>query len=63
MRSETVKKFKEFIDLLETDIGHIEGFEVRLSHPIKDGEKQRYADIENFIIYYLHKEDLKKEFN
>ena len=49
---------QEFVDLLETEYGNIEGFEVRVEHPIVDGERQRFADIKEFILIYLTRQSL-----
>ena len=32
-----------------------EGFEVRLEHPIVDGERQGFANIKEFSIIHLHR--------
>lgn len=58
MKPELKEKLQTFIDELEQEYGDLEGFEVKLKHPIKGGEKQNYADIERFTVYYLHKENL-----
>jgi hypothetical protein len=33
--------------------GELQGFEVRLNHPIVDGQRQPFADITEFNILYL----------
>lgn len=50
---------QEFVDLLETEYGPIEGFEVRVDHPIVDGERQRFADIKEFVLIYLTRHQLE----
>lgn len=50
---------QEFVDLLESEYGNIEGFEVRVDHPIVDGERQRFADIKEFILIYLTRQQLE----
>lgn len=49
---------QEFVDLLESEYGNIEGFEVRVDHPIVDGERQRFADIKEFVLIYLTRQQL-----
>jgi hypothetical protein len=49
---------QEFVDLLESEYGNIEGFEVRVEHPIVDGERQRFADIKEFVLIYLTRQQL-----
>lgn len=50
---------QEFVDLLESEYGNIEGFEVRVEHPIVDGERQRFADIKEFVLIYLTRQQLE----
>lgn len=52
---------QDFVDLLETEYGPIEGFEVRLDHPIipDKGARQGFADIKEFVLIYLTRHELK----
>lgn len=58
MDKETKEKLQEFVDFLEDKFDELEGFEVKLNHPIQEGQRQSYADIKSFVIYYLHKEEI-----
>jgi len=58
MDKKILEKTKDFIDFLEDEMGHLEGFEILLNHPTIKGSKQPYADIKEFNIYYLHKENI-----
>jgi hypothetical protein len=51
----------EFIDILETEYGEVEGFEVKLEHPIipDEGKRQGFADIKEFVLIYLTRHELK----
>lgn len=55
------KKIKDllsdFVDALEEEYGELEGFEVRLEHPIipEGGKRQGFADIKEFVIIHLTK--------
>ena len=55
---ELLSHLQEFVDKLETYYGDLEGFEIKLKHPIVDGERQRFAEIEEFVIYHLTKTDI-----
>lgn len=57
--SEVIHKLKDLVDSIETHYGDIEGFEVRLDHPIVDGERQEFADIKEFVIIHLHRTTIK----
>jgi hypothetical protein len=48
-------KLRELIDEMEDFWGELEGFEVRLEHPIVDGERQGFANIKEFSIIHLHR--------
>lgn len=52
---------QDFVDTLETEYGPVEGFEVRLDHPIdsEKGERQGFADIKEFVLIYLTRHELK----
>ena len=52
-------KLKELIDKMEEEYGELEGFEVRLEHPIVDGQRQSFANIKEFNIYYIHKTQIE----
>lgn len=58
MDKETKEKLQEFVDFLEDKFDELEGFEVKLYHPIQEGRRQSYADIKSFVIYYLNKEEI-----
>ena len=47
-------KLRELVDEMEEVYGELQGFEVRLDHPIIDGERQAFADIKEFCIKHLH---------
>lgn len=53
-------KLDDFIDALESEVGQIEGFEVRLDHPInpEEGKRQGYASIKEFVLIYLTRQTL-----
>jgi len=38
--------------------GELEGFEVRLEHPIVEGQRQSFANIKEFNILYLKRESI-----
>ncbi len=52
-------KLKDLVDAIETQYGDIEGFEVRLEHPIVDGKRQAHADIKEFVLIYLHRTEIE----
>jgi hypothetical protein len=58
MKPETAEKLREFIDLFEEEYGDVEGFEIKLDHPINEdeGKRQSYADIKEFVVLYLNRE-------
>lgn len=58
MKPEIAEKLREFIDLFEEEYGDVEGFEVKLDHPINEdeGKRQGYADIKEFVVLYLKRE-------
>lgn len=51
-------KLRELIDEMEEFWGELEGFEVRLEHPIVDGQRQSFANIKEFSILYLKREPI-----
>ena len=60
--SATIKSaLEDFVDALETEYGPIEGFEVRLDHPIdpEQGARQGFATIKEFVLIYLTRHELK----
>jgi len=59
MNEKVLDKLKDFIDAYETEYGDVEGFEISLEHPIVDGERQGYADIKEFIVKRIVKEQIK----
>jgi hypothetical protein len=44
---------------MEELYGELEGFEVRLEHPIVEGQRQSFANIKEFNILYLHRQQIK----
>ena len=59
MKSELVSKLQDFIDAFETEYGEVEGFEISLEHPIVEGERQGYADIKEFVVKRIVREEIK----
>jgi hypothetical protein len=59
MKPELVNKLQDFIDVFETEYGDVEGFEISLDHPIVDGERQGYADIKEFVVKRIVREEIK----
>jgi len=59
MNEKVFDKLKEFIDAFETEYGDVEGFEISLEHPIVDGERQSFADIKEFIVKRIVKEQIE----
>lgn len=51
----------DFIDLLETTYGEIEGFEVRLEHPIipDEGKRQGFGTVKEFVLIHLTRQQLE----
>lgn len=56
---EVKDKIKDLIDDMEELYGDLEGFEVRLEHPIVDGQRQTFANIKEFNIIYLHRQQIE----
>lgn len=48
-------KLRKLIDEMEEQYGELEGFEVRLEHPIVEGQRQTFANIKEFNLIYLHR--------
>ena len=61
MKEEIIDKLKDFIDAYETEYGDVEGFEISLEHPIVDEERQGFANIKEFIVKRIVKEQIKIE--
>lgn len=59
MNKELKYKLVNFIDQLEENYGDLEGFEVKLEHPIVDGVRQKHANIKEFVIISLHRDEIK----
>lgn len=59
MKPELISKLQDFIDAFETEYGEVEGFEVSLEHPIVDGDRQGYADIKEFVIKRIVREEIE----
>jgi hypothetical protein len=53
--AEVESKLHELIDAIETAYGEVEGFEVRLEHPVVDGERQAFANVKEFTLIHLHR--------
>lgn len=51
-------KLHELIDAIEEEYGDVEGFEVRLEHPITDGERQAFASVKEFILVHLQRTEI-----
>jgi hypothetical protein len=47
------------IDELEEQYGNLEGFEVKLEHPIEDGDRIGFGVVKSFTMYYLHKVEVE----
>ncbi len=58
---EVIRKLRELIDEMEELYGELEGFEVRLEHPIVEGQKQSFANIKEFVILHLHRTEIDIE--
>lgn len=56
---EVKDKLRELVDEMEELYGELQGFEVRLQHPVVEGQRQVFADIVEFNIMYLHREQIK----
>lgn len=59
MKQELVDKLQDFIDAYETEYGDVEGFEITLEHPIADGERQEFADIKQFVVKRIVREEIE----
>ena len=59
MKREIIDKLKDFIDAFETEYGDVEGFEISLEHPIVGGERQSFADIKEFIVKRIVREEIE----
>jgi hypothetical protein len=53
------EKLTDFIDEFESEFGEVEGFEISLEHPVVDGERQGFANIKEFIIKRIVREEIK----
>ena len=51
-------KLHELIDAIEEEYGEVEGFEVKLEHPIVEGERQAFANVKEFILVHLHRTEI-----
>lgn len=60
METKVKEKLEEFLDILEEYYGELEGLEIKISHPISDGVKQGFAQIDSVVIYHIHKTELLK---
>ena len=51
----------EFIDILETEYGEVEGFEVRLEYPIipDEGKRQGFGTVKEFVLIHLTRQQLE----
>jgi len=59
MKREIIDKLKDFIDAFETEYGDVEGFEISLEHPIVGGERQSFADIKEFVVKRIVREEIE----
>jgi hypothetical protein len=59
LKKETIAKLEEVIDLIETELGEIEGLEIKVEHKIEDGEKESFATIKSLVVYYLYKDEIE----
>ncbi len=59
MKRSLVDKLKDFVDEFETEYGDIAGFEVTLEHPVVDGYRQEHADIKEFIVKRIVREEFE----
>lgn len=50
-----INTLRVLIDEMEKLYGELEGFEIRLEHPIVEGKRQAFADIKEFTVVHLHK--------
>ena len=62
MKKETLDKLLEFIDDLETEYGELEGLEIKLDHPMSDGEKG-LTRVKEFVILSLRRDKIDIEKN
>jgi hypothetical protein len=53
------EKLTDFIDEFESEFGEVEGFEISVEHPIVDGERQGFANIKEFIIKRIVREQIE----
>lgn len=61
MKKSLIDKLHDFIDEFETEYGDIVGFEVTIDHPVVDGYHQEHANITEFIVKRIKKEEIKIE--
>lgn len=59
LKKETIAKLEEVIDAIETELGEIEGLELKVEHKIENGEKESFATITSLVVYYLHKQEIE----
>jgi hypothetical protein len=59
MKQEILDKLKIFIDAFETEYGDVEGFEIKLEHPIVENERQSFANIKEFLVKRIVIEKIK----
>jgi hypothetical protein len=56
---EILDKLRELIDVMEEHWGDLEGFEVRLEHPIVEGQRQTFANLKEVNIFQLTKTSIE----
>jgi hypothetical protein len=61
MNPKLKEALENFVDALETEYGEVEGIELRLDHPIEDGERQGFANIKEFILIHLSRTSINIE--
>jgi len=54
MKREILDKLLEVVDDLETEYGELEGFEIKLDHPVSSGEKGP-TEVSEFVILHLQR--------
>lgn len=58
MKPKLKEKTQDLIDALEEEYGDLEGLEIKLEHPVENGETQKYATLKEVNLYYLHKTNI-----
>ena len=53
------EKLHNLIDAIEEEYGDIEGFEVKIEHPIVEGERQAFANVKEFVLIHLRRTEIE----